>query len=127
MSSTLAGLFYIPEKIRNFALANEIHMVKKKVILSICWAFACIGAMAAQAPADSVTEKRLEELIVTGNSARQRIENVRIGTERLELSQLSRLPSFGGESDILKSISLLPGVRSEGDGCGGFEVRGGRA
>ncbi len=76
---------------------------------------------------DSLSAKRLDEVTVTGNSARQRIENARIGAERLELTQLSKLPSFGGENDIIKSISLLPGVRSEGDGGGGFEVRGGSA
>ncbi|MDE7345476.1 MAG: TonB-dependent receptor plug domain-containing protein [Muribaculaceae bacterium] len=99
----------------------------KKTIISAMLALGPAAAMAASAPADSITENRLEEVTVTGNSARQRIENVRIGTERLELSQLSRLPSFGGENDIIKSISLLPGVRSEGDGGGGFEVRGGSA
>lgn len=101
-------------------------MVKKTIISAILAFGTAIGSTAAE-PADSITEKRLEEVTVTGNSARQRIENVRIGAERLELSQLSKLPSFGGENDIIKSISLLPGVRSEGDGGGGFEVRGGSA
>ena len=86
-----------------------------------------VAAMRAAEPSDSLAEKRLEEVTVTGSSARQRIDNVRIGAERLELGQLSKLPSFGGENDIIKSISLLPGVRSEGDGGGGFEVRGGSA
>ena len=40
---------------------------------------------------------------------------------------MTRLPSFGGEADVIKSITLLPGVRSEGEGGGGFEVRGGNA
>lgn len=101
-------------------------MVKKTIISAILTFGSAVGLTAAE-PADTIAEKRLEEVIVTGNSARQRIDNVRIGTERLELSQLSRLPSFGGENDIIKSISLLPGVRSEGDGGGGFEVRGGSA
>ena len=101
-------------------------MVKNNIIAAIL-ALGSVGAISASAPADSISEKRLEEVTVTGNSARQRIDNVRIGAERLELSQLSRLPSFGGENDIIKSISLLPGVRSEGDGGGGFEVRGGSA
>ncbi len=77
--------------------------------------------------ADSIAETKLQEVTVTGNSARQRIDNTRIGSEKLELARLSQLPSFGGENDIIKSISLLPGVRSEGDGGGGFEVRGGNA
>lgn len=101
-------------------------MVKKTMISAIL-VFGSVGVMTASEPADSISGKTLDELTVTGNSARQRIENVRIGAERLELGQLSKLPSFGGENDIIKSISLLPGVRSEGDGGGGFEVRGGSA
>ena len=99
----------------------------KKIGIILVALFCYAAHSAAQVPADSVAEKKLDELTVTGNSARQRIGNTRIGAERLELSQLSRLPSFGGENDIIKSISLLPGVRSEGDGGGGFEVRGGSA
>lgn len=78
-------------------------------------------------PADSIGPQVLNEVTVTGNSARGRIESVRLGAEKLELAKLMKLPSFGGEADIIKSISLLPGVRSEGDGGGGFEVRGGNA
>ncbi|MBD5283619.1 MAG: TonB-dependent receptor plug domain-containing protein [Bacteroides sp.] len=69
----------------------------------------------------------LEEIVVTGQSARQRIENLQIGAERLELTRLKKVPSIGGEHDIIKSLALLPGVRSEGDGGGGFEVRGGNS
>ncbi len=98
-----------------------------KTVIAGILALGSAVSVAANTPADSIPEKKLEEVTVTGNSARQRIENVRIGAERLELSQLSKLPSFGGENDIIKSISLLPGVRSEGDGGGGFEVRGGSA
>ena len=101
-------------------------MIKKAVIAGIIM-LGATGAISATVAPDSVPETLLEELTVTANSARQRIENVRIGTERLELGQLSKLPSFGGENDIIKSLSLLPGVRSEGDGGGGFEVRGGSA
>ncbi len=84
------------------------------------------GAHAEETP-DSVASHKLHEIVVTGNSARQRINNSRLGAERLELTKLTAVPSFGGENDIIKSISLLPGVRSEGDGGGGFEVRGGSA
>lgn len=101
-------------------------MVKKIASFLIC--FNCLTVhSSAQSPADSIQETTLNEVTVTGNSARQRIENTRIGAERLELARLSQLPSFGGENDIIKSLSLLPGVRSEGDGGGGFEVRGGSA
>ena len=86
-----------------------------------------VGGIYAQEPADSIKEEQLNEITVTGSSATQRIQNTRLGAERLELSKLVEIPSFGGEADIIKSITLLPGVRSEGDGGGGFEVRGGNA
>lgn len=78
-------------------------------------------------PSDSLPGLSLGEVVVTGSSARQRLENVRLGAERLELSRLVQAPSFAGENDIIKSLALLPGVNGEGDGGGGFEVRGGNA
>lgn len=81
----------------------------------------------AQALTDSLATQQLDEVVVSGNSARQRIAATRLGAERLELAKMSELPSFAGENDIIKSLALLPGVRTEGDGGGGFEVRGGNA
>ena len=86
-----------------------------------------MGTAAAEEPNDSVMGGELKEVVVTGNSARQRINNSRLGAERLEMSKMIQVPAFGGEVDIIKSITLLPGVRSEGEGGGGFEVRGGNA
>ena len=83
--------------------------------------------VSAEEPSDSIMGTELNEVVVTGNSARQRISNPRLGAERLELSKMIQVPAFGGEADIIKSITLLPGVRSEGEGGGGFEVRGGNA
>ena len=89
------------------------------------------GAVAARQPedaqADTLSGQRLHEVVVSGNGARGRIDNPRVGAERLELERLTAAPSMAGERDIIKSMALLPGVRSEGDGAGGFEVRGGSA
>lgn len=83
---------------------------------------------AAAEPTDTAQRhETLKEIVVTTTSARRRIENPRIGAERLELTKLAQMPSFGGENDLIKSLALLPGVRGEGDGGGGFEVRGGNA
>ena len=101
-------------------------MVKKIGILGL-GLIGTLGTAAAQEPKDSVMGGELKEVVVTGNSARQRINNSRLGAERLEMSKMIQVPAFGGEVDIIKSITLLPGVRSEGEGGGGFEVRGGNA
>ena len=69
----------------------------------------------------------LDEVIVTEN-----IEEVDIELPILSLNILSgktirQTPVVFGESDILKTIQLLPGVSSAGEGASGFNVRGGSA
>lgn len=73
--------------------------------------------------ADTVQE--LDEVVVQSQSARRRVAGVQIGVESLELAKLKVTPVLFGERDIIKSIALLPGVSDEGEGSGGFEVRGG--
>lgn len=92
-------------------------------------ALGCLGAElpGGEAEADSLLQGSLEEVVVTGQSARQRVDALRLGVENLELAKLAQVPQLFGENDIIKSIALMPGVRGEGDGGGGFEVRGGTA
>ncbi|MBD5213895.1 MAG: TonB-dependent receptor plug domain-containing protein [Bacteroidales bacterium] len=78
-------------------------------------------------PSDTVISRSLEEVTVSDRSARNRLSSVRLGSETLELGKLSSTPRFFGESDIIKAITLLPGVSAEASGAGGFEVRGGNA
>lgn len=48
-----------------------------------------------------------------------------MGKIGLEIDQVKKLPVLLGEIDILKTITLLPGVKSSGEGNAGFYVRGG--
>lgn len=97
------------------------------IILSIIALLTTANVCQAQQPNDSIRTKQLDDVIVTGQSARQRMGKISLGVENIELSAMAKMPMLFGENDIIKSISLLPGVRSEGDGAGGFEVRGGNA
>lgn len=97
------------------------------VVFHLITLFATSGVYAAQSDVDSIQTQRLETVVVTAQSARQRIRSINLGAENLELATLSKMPMLFGENDIIKSISLLPGVHGEGDGGGGFEVRGGTA
>lgn len=76
---------------------------------------------------DSIKSRTLKEVTVTGQSAQQRFSTGKLGSENLELKKLALVPQLFGETDIIKSITLLPGVHGEADGAGGFEVRGGNA
>lgn len=113
----------------------------RKIVYSVIWRRAAFGLaftlagtlfasgheVSAESAPDSVASQQLREVTVTAQGARQRIADTRLGAERLELSRLAQVPMLFGENDIIKSITLMPGVHGEGDGAGGFEVRGGNA
>lgn len=58
----------------------------------------------------------------------RRSENVRsvdISSQVITSKTIKEIPAFLGEADVIKSIQLLPGVTSVGEGATGFNVRGG--
>jgi hypothetical protein len=76
---------------------------------------------------DVAREDTLREVTVTSRSAQKRVDEVQIGVEKVDIATLAKVPSLFGEKDIIKSIQLLPGVKSENEGSGGYQVRGGKA
>ncbi len=76
---------------------------------------------------DTIESTVLQEVVIKGNSSAQRVANVLLGVEKLEMPVLEKAPVLFGEVDIIKSITLLPGVRQESEGSGGYMVRGGTA
>lgn len=101
--------------------------MRRRVLLSIITSVLSGEILLAQTTPDSVSTQMLQEVVVTEQSARQRLSNSKLGSENLELSKFALAPKMFGEVDIIKSITLLPGVHSEAEGAGGFEVRGGNA
>ena len=67
----------------------------------------------------------LKEVVVTSNSALQRVGELQVGVERVNVETVRQLPTLLGERDVVKSLQLMPGVKNEGDGLGGYQVRGG--
>ena len=68
----------------------------------------------------------LKEVIVSSekNTVLQRFE---VGAEKINIASFKLLPTSLGESDLLKSLVLIPGVQTVGEGSAGFNVRGGSA
>jgi hypothetical protein len=69
----------------------------------------------------------LDEIIIESN-----IENLNVKTPQMSINKLTsatikQIPVVLGEADIIKSLILLPGVTSAGEGASGFNVRGGAA
>jgi hypothetical protein len=53
------------------------------------------------------------------------IGGVQLGMDKLEIKTIKQIPATLGETDIIKSAILLPGVQTVGEGASGFNVRGG--
>jgi hypothetical protein len=70
----------------------------------------------------------LTEVTINANARKnENVESAQMGLTRLDLSQVNNVPVIFGEKDVLKTIQLLPGVKTTGDGNTGFYVRGGNS
>ncbi|WP_184543168.1 TonB-dependent receptor [Mucilaginibacter sp. FT3.2] len=68
----------------------------------------------------------LQEVVISANRPNNdQIASPQMGVERLNMTQINQVPVVLGEKDILKTITLMPGVKSGGEGNSGFYVRGG--
>lgn len=66
----------------------------------------------------------LKETVISAqrNMVLQRYET---GVEKINITSFKLLPTSMGETDIIKSILLVPGIQSVGEGSAGYNVRGG--
>ncbi len=67
----------------------------------------------------------LEEVVVTAEPEDENVTSAEMSVAKLDIKTISKLPSFLGEVDVIRSIQLLPGVSTVGEGASGFNVRGG--
>lgn len=67
----------------------------------------------------------LETVTITSTAAKRDIQTPQMGMERLTIAETKTIPVVLGERDIIKTLQLLPGVKSATEGTGGFFVRGG--
>lgn len=66
-----------------------------------------------------------QEVTITAEKEDRNVESTDMGRVNLEIEKIKTLPAFLGEIDVLKTIQLLPGVQSAGEGNSGYYVRGG--
>lgn len=67
----------------------------------------------------------LDAVQVNANSSREILNSTVMGANKLQMGEILKVPVLFGEKDVLKTIQLLPGVISSGEGNSGFYVRGG--
>lgn len=68
----------------------------------------------------------LKEVVVEGEKAKN-VTSMRMGVTKLDIKDIKQIPTVFGETDVLRVVLLLPGVKSIGEGNTGFSVRGGGA
>ncbi len=72
-----------------------------------------------------VPENILEEIVISSEKRNDNIVNAQMGVAKINLSEIRNVPVLFGERDVLKTLQLLPGIKSAGEGNSGFYVRGG--
>ena len=69
----------------------------------------------------------LDEVIIESNVEALNIKSPQMSVNSLSATSIKQIPVVFGEADVIKAITLLPGVSSGGEGAAGFNVRGGAA
>lgn len=67
----------------------------------------------------------LEEVVVSAQRKDNNVSNPQMGVLNFTMEEVKNVPVVFGERDLLKTIQLLPGVQSGGEGTSNFYVRGG--
>ena len=71
--------------------------------------------------------ERLEEIVIQSDIEKLNVRTPQMSVNKLSSATIKKIPVVLGEADIIKSLLLLPGVTSAGEGASGFNVRGGAA
>ncbi|GGI58444.1 TonB-dependent receptor [Winogradskyella haliclonae] len=69
----------------------------------------------------------LDEVVITEDVEKLNIRKPQMSVNSLSIKTIKQMPVVLGEVDVIKSITLLPGVTNAGEGSSGFNVRGGSA
>jgi len=70
-------------------------------------------------------KNELAEVVVTAKEEDSNVREVSMSVNKLDITTIKSMPTLLGEVEIIRSLQLLPGVNSVGEGATGFNVRGG--
>ncbi|MCE6988905.1 carboxypeptidase-like regulatory domain-containing protein [Dyadobacter sp. CY323] len=67
----------------------------------------------------------LEEVTISTAKEDENVRGIEMSVNKVEMKTIRKMPALLGEVDLIRSIQLLPGVTTVGEGASGFNVRGG--
>jgi hypothetical protein len=71
------------------------------------------------------TAVNLDEVVVTDRKITEKVTNMEMGVTQLTAKEIAKIPQLLGEVDLIRTLTLMPGVTTVGEGANGFNVRGG--
>lgn len=74
---------------------------------------------------ESSTE--LSEVEISDQRIDENVTSVEMSVTQLDVKDIQKVPQLLGETDIIRTLTLLPGITTVGEGANGFNVRGGAA
>jgi len=72
-----------------------------------------------------VAVKELQEVIITAESPGENVTSTQMSTVTLSNKTMKQIPVAFGEADLMKTLVLLPGVKTNDEGGSTLSVRGG--
>jgi hypothetical protein len=108
--SAPAGTYTLAISYIGFATFEKVVTLNKNLVLN--------NALTTE-------ETVLQEVEISTKSGNENVQSTQMSVVQLDMAEIKKIPAFMGEVDILKTIQLLPGIKSAGDGNTGFYVRGG--
>ena len=71
--------------------------------------------------------QQLDEIVIQSERPEENVTDIKMSREKLQVEKIKTLPALFGEVDLVKTLQLLPGIQSAGEGTTGLFVRGGSA
>ena len=69
----------------------------------------------------SASPDNLDEVVLETNAERVNIKSPQMSVNALTANSIKQIPVVFGEADVIKAITLLPGVSNGGEGSGGSQ------
>ena len=68
---------------------------------------------------------RFDDIVIYGKRVDKNVSSHQMSLVELNMHEIGQLPSVAGGKDILKGLTMMPGVKSIGEFSSGINVRGG--
>ncbi|MFN6083754.1 MAG: TonB-dependent receptor plug domain-containing protein, partial [Fluviicola sp.] len=107
---------------------NYIVKISSSESLTLTDTISGLVSMELNFTVDEPKTTEIEEVVILAKPKSDGLENVtntEVSVVKISIAEAKKLPSMGGETDVLKVAQLLPGINRGAEGGTNFFVRGG--